>query len=99
MINFNILYEDDENDVDIICVPEVISSQMENIAQEFLDWLPNADAENNLYWKEINGDKCNICETDGFIEWLNNNYCSASQKAYIVAQHVCLHDEYDNVVF
>lgn len=97
MIYFNVLYEDDKDDVDIICVPNHIAKTIESLSQLFLDWLPNAD--DGIYWTIINGKKCSVCETDGFIKWLNENYCKSGQKASIIHQHVRFVDGYKSIEF
>lgn len=95
---FNILYESDMDDVDIICVPSEISEQMEVVVQTFLDWLPSADESNKLYWSVHDCQKYNVCETEGFVKWLNENYCN-NEKAYIVEQHVQFCSKYKKIEF
>lgn len=63
-----------------------IISQIEEIGQEFLDWIPNATEED--YWKIVNGKKYFVAETDGFIKWLNSHYCSKIEQSYVVARNV-----------
>ena len=91
---FNILYEGDKDDVDIICVPDFIASEIGIVSQLFLEWLPNADSK--MYWTTIDGHECSVCETEGFVKWINKQYCENKQKAFIVEQHVSLIKE-DNV--
>lgn len=98
MTYFNIVYENLKDDVDIISVPNHIAVRMETLSQLFLHWLPHAD-DNEIYWRVINGKKCSICETDGFIKWLNENYCKSGQKAKIVKQHVKFVEGYKSVDF
>lgn len=97
MTYFNILYEDDKDDVDIICVPHFIANKMTILAQDFLDWLPNAGED--IYWTVLDGRKVSVCETDGFVQWLNENYCRDTQKVFIVNQHVQFCDELGTVEF
>lgn len=97
MVSFNILYENDTNDVDIICVPDTIANEMHILAQMFLDWLPNAEDE--MYWSTENNRRISVCETDGFIKWLNENYCRSIPKVYVVTQHTQFHKEYDVIEF
>ena len=94
---FNILYEGDKEDVDIICVPDFIASKIGIVSQLFLEWLPNADSK--MYWTTIDGHECSVCETEGFVKWINKQYCENKQKAFIVEQHVSLIKEYRTVEF
>ena len=94
---FNILYEGDKEDVDIICVPDFIASEIGIVSQLFLEWLPNADSK--MYWTTIDGHECSVCETEGFVKWINKQYCENKQKAFIVEQHVSLIKEYRTVEF
>lgn len=86
MVKINILFDGSLNDVDIISVPSDIACRIEEIAQEFLDWLPLA--EDADYWTIVDGRKYNICETDGFIKWLNSSYCKGTKKAFVVKKHM-----------
>ncbi len=85
MVKINILFDDSFDDVDIISIPNDIASNIEKIAQEFLDWLPFA--EDDYYWAVIGGKRYNVCETEGFIKWLNSVYCKGIEKAFIVKKH------------
>lgn len=97
MVYFNVLYENDKEDVDIISVPDYIAVRMYFLSQEFLDWLPNAI--NDIYWTIIDGRKCSVCETDGFVKWLNDNYCKNNQQVTIIKKHVRLVNEYNTIEF
>ena len=97
MIFFNVLFEDDKEDVDIICVPDYIAIRMDFLAQQFLNWLPNAD--NDMYWTILDGKRCSVCETDGFIKWLNDNHCKSSPMASIINKHVQFVDGYNTIEF
>lgn len=94
---FNVVYDDDRKDVDIIRVPNSIALEIETITQEFLRWLPHAKEE--MYWITANCNKCSVCETVGFVSWLNDNYCECSSKAAIVDEHVSYNDNYDSIEF
>ena len=97
MIYFNVLYEGDKDDVDIICMPNNIAEKISALSQKFLDWLPIADSD--IYWQILDGHKCSICETDGFVKWLNENYCKNSQKVSIIKQHVKFVNKYNTIEF
>ncbi len=85
MRKVNIVFDDIFADADIIAIPEEIFSHIEEIGQEFLHWVPTA--EDPDYWKLINGRKCTIAETDGFIKWMNATYCKTLEKCYVVASN------------
>lgn len=82
---FNIVFDGDFDDVDIIAVPNEIALKMEQIGQEFLYWLPSAKEED--YWTIINGKTCLVAETTGFVKWLNVFYCKSLEKAYVEKKH------------
>lgn len=94
---FNVVYDDDMKDVDIISVPNCAALRIKEITQEFLRWLPHAREE--IYWTTVNGNRCSVCETAGFVSWLNNNYCECKSEATIVEEHVNYNDNYDIIEF
>ena len=92
MIKVNIVFDDLFDDADIIAIPDEVSSRIEEIGQEFLHWIPTA--EDPDYWTLINGRKCTIAETDGFIKWINTTYCKNLEKCYVVARNT----DYDSTL-
>lgn len=85
MIHVNIVFDDIFDDADIIAIPDEIISHIEKIGHEFLSWVPTA--EDGDYWTIVNGRKCIVAETDGFIKWINATYCKNLEKAYVVARN------------
>lgn len=85
MISLNIVFDNAFDDADIIAIPDEIFSHMEEIGKEFLKWVMTA--EDSDYWMIVDGRKCVIAETDGFIKWLNTTYCKGADKAYLVAKN------------
>ena len=85
MRKVNIIFDDFLHDADIISIPDEIFSHIEEIGQEFLHWVSTAEDPN--YWTLINGRKCIIAETDGFIKWINAIYCKTLEKCYVVARN------------
>lgn len=85
MRKVNIVFDYVFDDADIIEVPDEIFSDIEKIGQEFLDWLPGAD--DPAYWTIINGKKCTVAETDGFIKWINDSYCKNFEKACVISRN------------
>jgi len=86
MNRINIVFDDAFDDADILAIPGEIFSCIEEIGQEFLDWLPQA--EDPDYWTVINGRRCAVAETDGFIKWLNATYCKDLEKAFVVSRNI-----------
>ena len=85
MKRVNIVFDDVFDDADILLIPDEIFSRIEEIGQEFLQWLHST--EDPEYWTIINGRRCMVAETDGFIKWLNATYCKDLQKAIVVARN------------
>ena len=94
----NIIYFDNNEDVDIIYVPDFIYDKIELYGQQFCNWLDlgNIDEE---YYIIINGKKCVSLETTGFVNWLNKFFCLDNDKAHIVEQHTTLNPLYKTVDF
>lgn len=97
MIKVNIVFDNDFEDADIIAIPDEIASEIDTITQEFLDWVPRASDSD--YWTIIDGRKCSVAETDGFIKWLNSCYCAKTEKAYVVARNTNYCSQYKVVDF
>lgn len=97
MTNINIVYDDMYDDADIIAIPDFLVSAIEAIGQEFLFWIPTTDDEK--YWIYIDGKKCSIAETIGFIDWLNSTYCKETEKAYIISQNTNYCPDYKIIEF
>jgi hypothetical protein len=85
MKKVNIVFDDVFDDADIIAIPDEIFSRIEKIGQEFLSWVPTT--EDPDYWTIINGRKCAVAETNGFIKWLNATYCKNLEKSYVVTRN------------
>jgi hypothetical protein len=85
MVKVNIVFDDIFDDADIIAIPDELFLQIEEIGQAFLHWV--LTTEDPDYWKLINGRKCIIAETDGFIKWMNTTYCKDLEKCFVVARN------------
>ena len=85
MKRINIVFDDAFDDADIIVIPDDIFSRIEEIGQEFLNWVPQA--EDPDYWTIIDGRRCAVAETDGFIKWLNATYCNDLENAFVAARN------------
>lgn len=97
MVHINIVFDGLFDDADIIAVPAKIAPKIEEIGWEFLRWVPSA--EDSDYWTVIDGRKCAVAETDGFIKWLNENYCKGLEKACVVARNTNYHPDLKTVEF
>lgn len=97
MTKVNIVFDDFFDDADIIAVPDEIVPNIEKIGQEFLNW--QAPEDDSDYWIILNGRKCSVAETDGFIKWLNANYCQGTKKAYVIARNTEYCPEYRIIEF
>ncbi len=85
MKRVNIVFDDIFDDADIIAIPDEIFSHIEEIGQNFLHWV--LTTEDPDYRKIINGRKCIIVESDGFIKWINATYCNSLEKSYVLARN------------
>lgn len=97
MININLVFDDEFDDVDIISVPNEIASKIEEIAHEFLCWIPTTNDKE--YWITEDGRKVLVAETDGFIKWLNTFYCKSKEKAFVVERKTRYYPQYKTINF
>lgn len=95
MINVNVLYDGQYNDVDIIAIPSNIVENISDLAQEYLDWVPSDDFDG---WVIINNKKCLSKGADGFVKWLNS-VCCFDVKSYVVRKNVVFCPTYPTVEF
>lgn len=86
MTNINLVSDGNLDDADIIAVPDELVSVIEEIGAEFLRWV--STAEDSDYWTIIDGRRCVVAETNGFIKWINSCYCKYIEKACIVARNI-----------
>ncbi len=81
----NVIFGEELNDVDIILVPYKQYLVIETLGQKYCNWLASDKNPNRLV--SSRGIPYFDCETAGFIEWLNTNFCHESEKAVIVCEH------------
>ena len=82
---------------DIVCVPNYIADNASGYAQSFLRWLESEDLTDDYYY--LNGNhKYIICDTHGFIKWLNN-YITLNEKSKIITLNTDYNKEYDTIDF
>ncbi len=93
MININIVYDNMYNEADIIAIPDEIFDKLDIIVKEFIHWQywesPKDDCD---YWTIINGKKCTVLETKGFVKWLNNRFFVVLQMSLLNANGVIIQD-------
>lgn len=97
MTKVNIVFDGIFEDADIIAIPDEIAPKIEEMGQEFLEWVPNA--EDSDYWMFIDGRKYLVAETSGFIKWLNSYYCSKEEKAYVLKRNTNYCPQYKMIEF
>ena len=93
----NIVFEYDYNDVDIIAVPDWICGVITDLSQQFCDWL----GRTAFFTEEMpDGRQVTVCETEGFVYWLNEQVLSESEeKAFILKEHTTFCKDYYTVDF
>jgi hypothetical protein len=94
-----IVYEYDYDDCDIVLVPNFVAKNVDSYSNSFLRWLERSDLPSHYYAILPSGEKCISCETEGFVEWLNNYVCPKDEQAVIVNQHIKFDERYPMVDF
>ncbi len=97
MTNVNLVFDGNYDDADIIAVPDDLVSIIEELGYEFLRWV--STAEDSDYWTIIDGRRCVVAETNGFLKWINSCYCKETEKAYIVAKNINFCPDYRIIEF
>ena len=94
-----VLYDENYNDVDILSVPDRIASCINDYGQSYCRWLESAEVDPKLY-TTVNGVKCIILETDGFVDWLNSTVLKDEEnKAISLESHVSFVEGYPILEF
>ncbi len=94
----NVVFEDDLDDVDIIEVPDFIANDLNKYADGFIKWLC-CTQDTRFIKKNKNGNTYYVCETDGFLYWLNNFVINAEERAVLVLEHVMFDNRYNRIDF
>lgn len=85
--------------VDIVKVPDFVCSNLDEIVQEFFDWVSNTK-NHNYYIKNTNGDEVLAIGTNEFIKWLNENYKQCEdQEIILVKAHTDYNPNYPSALF
>ena len=93
----NVIYE---MDFDIIDVPDSIANNINDIQQEFFNWLFD-ESNDHGYWIISNGIKCCAYGTKEFVKWINDNLAYESdEKAKIISRNLTgLNNNYPTIYF
>ena len=97
MTKLNIVFDGIFENADIIAVPDEIADKIEQLGQEFLEWV--TETSDSDYQMIVDGKVCVVAETDGFIKWLNSCYCPESEKVYVIARNTNYCPEYKTIEF
>lgn len=74
MKRINLVYDDCYDDADILLVPDFVYHSAEKWPMQYGKYLMETG--------------CHVMETEGFVEWLNQNVCINGELAQIIQQHV-----------
>ena len=98
MKKINIVYFDNYNDVDIVCIPNVVYDDIDSIVQKYFIWLSSGK---HSYWKTTeDGNKHIECDDAlVFVEWINNYIREKEDNAYIVKRNTKYDPQYPVVDF
>ena len=98
----NIVFDGDFSDVDLIEVPDYIAENIEEITQDFLDWVVQP-VNRVLFTKIIHTDneakECLSVGTAEFIWWLRKFEIDSNDTITLLAEHVSFHPEYPSADF
>lgn len=81
-----VVYGNDYSDADIIEVSATNALNIESLGQQFCDWLA-ADKTHTFRGVTEHGMSYLICETTGFIWWLNK-FHNEGEEAVILEEHI-----------
>ena len=98
----NLVYDDENELVDLLAVPNVVDDNIENIVQQFFDWA--GSTQNHGYWrKSESGGYYLALGAIEFVKWLNNYYLKSISavegKAKIVQSRVPYNPKYKSADF
>lgn len=99
MKKINVVYDGCMDDVDIIQVPDVVAENIEDITQEFFDWM-SSTCDHGFWKKDNKGNQYLECETEAFIDWINKEFSDkCNENASIILQHTEYNKEYPSAEF
>ena len=80
-----VLFDEQYDDVDILVVPERIAENINYYGQSYCRWLESPEVDPKLC-TIVNGVKCTILETEGFVGWLNSNVIKDDEEKATILQ-------------
>lgn len=94
MKKINIVYDGYLDDVDIIRVPDVVAENIEDVTQDFFNWM-SSTSDHGFWRRDSKGNQHLECETEAFIEWINREFTEEyNEKASIILKHTKYNEEY-----
>ena len=90
----NLIYDEEYEDVAILCVPDYVADDVEHITNLYAHWLYNNCDKHPFWIITEKGYRIVNATTESYIWWLNCHYIRTDEKAYIVSQHVRYNPEY-----
>ena len=99
MKRINIVFDDNLDDVDILSVPDFIADNIEQITQQFFNWV--ADPNNSKRWTytDQSGRTVLGIGTEEFLWWLNNILSDGDSYAAVYREHTAFRVEYPSAEF
>ena len=94
MKNINLMYGNDTDDVDILCVPDRIADHLEEVVQTFFQWMSDKSHSHDFWLELPSGCRCLALDTTAFIWWLNNFYLRDMEYVSVVKKHTKLCNAY-----
>ena len=99
MKKINIVFDDEFDDVDILLVPDDIADNIENVVQEFFNWVEIPENRKRFVVRIIDGYEIISFATEEFIWWLNEIKIQTPPKAEILIQHTKYIPDYPSAEF
>jgi len=90
----------DDNDIEIMYVPQCIFENIEEHQRNFFKWLFDKNNDHQ-YWRYLDGNK-SYCEYDAnaFVQWLNEIILyESNEKAAIVEKNGSIHNSITKVIY
>ena len=97
-MKYNVVYDDEYDKVDVIDVPPVLKYDFYWIYRYFLDLEPE-EFEEKFWFRDLYGRRCIGVNTDLFVEWVNERYCSGKEKIVILEKGVPFCPNYPVIEF
>ena len=94
-----VIYDEHYNDVDVLGIPSKIVKNIIDLGKMYCEWL-YSHHNDPQFCTVVNGVKCTILETEGFVNWLNFTVLKDdAEKATILETNVQFREGYPIVEF